>query len=457
MRRNGWWDGEVKAALDARKAANRQHRAAVTAALPSNVCQDLWDQYLACKRTMQQVVQRKIATHDHAQLRSMTAAGRQGGRKFWAYVSTLDRKPAPPEIRDETTGEPVSDIPDYLTRHMAHLYDPALPTATEEHYAMSAPESGNSVIYECKWQVSRLALDRALARIDSRTAQGLDAIPAGLVKTLGDIARDNLAHMFTEILSGEPVPADWQCGRVCLIHKKGGDAGLIQDYRPITVTSVLYRLFTTVVKSWLRAWAERSGALTELQNGFRSDRRLEDNLFTLSQTIDLARKESRGLVACFLDVAKAYDSVPHEPMLSRMSALNMPPPLVDMLRRLYKNNTVVACLGGAQSLPVPVRRGLKQGCPLSPLLYMLYVSGLERSLIDSRLGFPFRFLSEGLPDTWVLPGLADDLVLLAETVVDLQRLVTHLARLGLSFNPKKSAVIQFSGRPEVKCGALTGQ
>ncbi|KAH7958582.1 hypothetical protein HPB49_003068 [Dermacentor silvarum] len=139
VRRNGWWDGEVKAALDARKVANRQHRAAVTAALPSNVCQDLWDQYLAHKRTMQQVVQRKIATHDHAQLRSMTTAGRQGGRKFWAYVSTLYRKPAPPEIRDETTGEPVSDIPEHLTRHMAQLYDTALPTATEEHYAMSAP------------------------------------------------------------------------------------------------------------------------------------------------------------------------------------------------------------------------------------------------------------------------------------------------------------------------------
>lgn len=86
---------------------------------------------------------------------------------------------------------------------------------------------------------------------------------------------------------------------------------------------------------------------------------------------------------------------------------------------------------------------------------MLYVLGLERSLIDSGLGFPFQFLYEGLPHTWVLPGLAfaDDLVLLAETIPDIQRHITlsatHLSLLGLSFNPKKSAVLQFSGSPGV--------
>ncbi|XP_077551299.1 uncharacterized protein LOC144164949 [Haemaphysalis longicornis] len=144
----------------------------------------------------------------------------------------------------------------------------------------------------------------------------------------------------------------------------------------------------------MSASAQCSGALTELQNGFRSSRRLEDNLFTLSQTIELARKESRSLFACFLDVAKAYDSVPHEPTLSRMSALSMPQTLVDILRRLYENNTVVA---------------------------WRYRYGL---------GFPFQFLYEGLPHTWVLPGLAfaDDLVLLAETIPDIQRLITLILR-----------------------------
>lgn len=82
---------------------------------------------------------------------------------------------------------------------------------------------------------------------------------------------------------------------------------------------------------------------------------------------------------------------------------------------------------------------------------MLYVAGLEQALVESGVGFAFRLMIGGVAQTWTLPGLvfADDLVLLAERSSDLQRLVTlaadHLKSLGLHFNAKKSAILQFSG------------
>ncbi|XP_037514724.1 uncharacterized protein LOC119391121 [Rhipicephalus sanguineus] len=198
----------------------------------------------------------------------------------------------------------------------------------------------------------------------------------------------------------------------------------------------------------MSGWAESSGHLTELQNGFRPNRRLEDNLFVVTQCIEVARKQSRGLLTCFLDVAKAYDSVPHDLMLRRMTELGMPQ---EWTRRLYADSSVVARLADTSSEPVKVSRGLRQGCPLSPLLYMLYASGLESALIQSNTGFKMKFLSEGQPEVWTLPGLvfADDIVLLAEDRHQLQQLVTisahHLAGLGLRFNPQKSSVVQFAG------------
>ncbi|KAH7955031.1 hypothetical protein HPB49_024109 [Dermacentor silvarum] len=89
-----------------------------------------------------------------------------------------------------------------------------------------------------------------------------------------------MASIFTGIIAGDPVPEDWFRSRVCPIPK-GGSNDQLQDYRPLTVTSVLYRLFMQVIKSWMSTWAEKSGTLTELQNGFRQNRQVEDNLFVL--------------------------------------------------------------------------------------------------------------------------------------------------------------------------------
>ncbi|KAL3225674.1 hypothetical protein MRX96_025709 [Rhipicephalus microplus] len=69
----------------------------------------------------------------------------------------------------------------------------------------------------------------------------------------------------------------------------------------------------------MSGWAENN-VLTDLQNGFPSGTdALEDNFFVLIQTIAMARKESRNLYGCFLDLVKAYDSVPHESLFQRMS------------------------------------------------------------------------------------------------------------------------------------------
>ncbi|KAH7952342.1 hypothetical protein HPB52_022016 [Rhipicephalus sanguineus] len=91
VRRKGWWDEEVRKALDERKAANRLHRKAVKTLSASDALQ-AWQEYLTCKQAMQTIVQSKIAEHNSRQLQSFTADGRNEARKFWTYVSSLDGK-----------------------------------------------------------------------------------------------------------------------------------------------------------------------------------------------------------------------------------------------------------------------------------------------------------------------------------------------------------------------------
>uniref|UniRef100_L7M0D4 Putative tick transposon n=1 Tax=Rhipicephalus pulchellus TaxID=72859 RepID=L7M0D4_RHIPC len=222
----------------------------------------------------------------------------------------------------------------------------------------------------------------------------------------------------------------------------------------------MYRLFAGVIKAWMSGWAETKGLLTELQNGFRPGRRLDDNLFVVTQCAEVARKEGRTLLCCFLDVEKAYDNVPHGPLFACLSDLGLPQLLISTIRRMYSDNVVSVQLGSIITGPIRVKKGLRQGCPLSPLLYILYASRVERALLNSNLGFSMRFSTTSASENHRLPGLAfaDDLVVMAESNQELQSLLDicqkEIASLGLRFNTKKSAVVCLAGR-STDAAALT--
>uniref|UniRef100_L7LU83 Putative tick transposon n=1 Tax=Rhipicephalus pulchellus TaxID=72859 RepID=L7LU83_RHIPC len=441
-----WWDKEVSQAWQARREANRAHRRAVKAKDPE-VCSNKWQHYLKLKHEMQALVQMKLANANRQMLQDLRDEGKSTAAKFWNYVRSLDRKEQPElQIMDSETGQPVADLRGYATTYLKSLYGPAntndSPTLSRTLIVPTIPH-----ISETKWAFTHRSVERALSRLRTHTATGPDDIPARLIKCLGSDCKDQLAGFFTNILDGAEIPREWRLGRVVLIPKKGGNTSHLSDYRPLTVTCTLYRAFTQVIKDWVYGWAESRGLLTELQNGFRKGRRLEDNLFVITQCAEIARKENRGLLCCFLDVEKAYDNVPHASLFNCLRDLGLPKTLLSTIKQLYSGNTVTASFAGVTTESVEVCKGLRQGCPLSPILYLLYVSELERAIERSSLGFSLKFSTTGIDENRKIPGLAfaDDIVLMTENPRDMQALLNicaaEIEKLGLRYNAKKTTVV----------------
>lgn len=265
-----------------------------------------------------------MAQADMVTMSEISASGRDAARKFWRYLGTLNGREQCLTILDEDTGQPTERLGQCLTDHLVEVFSPpeAAPLqdlSPTEDTALT-PDDATCVT------IGRVSLTRALAHIKNNTAQGLDKIPASVLKALGRESRDQLADIFENILSGtEGIPRDWRGGRVVLIPKKGCDSHYLRHYRPLTVTSTVYRTFAYIMKEHMTAWAEEEGLLTGLQGGFRRERRLEDHLYTLTQCIEDARREKRNLICCFLDIAKAYDSVPHARLVRQLQDLNMRP------------------------------------------------------------------------------------------------------------------------------------
>ncbi|KAG0444711.1 hypothetical protein HPB47_013473 [Ixodes persulcatus] len=290
-------------------------------------------------------------------------------------------------------------------------------------------------------------LSRAARRVDAKTAMGSDGIPMSLIRGLGPRMRALVAESLTEILADAQVPETWKETRMKLLYKGKGEKADLGNYRPISITSVLYRMCTQIIRMRLQKWAEETEVLGELQNGFRTERCIEDNLFVVTQCIEVAAQEGRPLYAAFLDISKAYDTVDQNILWSRLRGLGINEADVNLLQALFDGVSVRIEWEDHMTKRIPVTRGLRQGCPLSPLLFMLYVALLEKALEQSDVGFDLPYRMEGAWKRQRIPALiyADDVVLLADSPEDLQvlldisgELATHLR---LRFNQSKSAVL----------------
>ena len=87
----------------------------------------------------------------------------------------------------------------------------------------------------------------------------------------------------------------------------------------------------------------------------------------------------------FFDLSKAFDTVPHQQLLFKLSELQVDPFLIRWVSNYLTDRTQSVVLGGAQSNPLPVVSGVPQGSVLGPLLFLIYINGVSASVTDSKI------------------------------------------------------------------------
>ena len=132
-----------------------------------------------------------------------------------------------------------------------------------------------------------------------------------------------------------------------------------------------------MVLARLEGLSESRGLRARNQAGFRAGARIEDNALLLQTAIEKAHAGKEPLYLLFVDLEKAYDSIDRSKLWEVLvGELQIPPPLVGCVQQLYKQlSAQLADAPGFQA--IPIRVGLKQGCPCSPLLFSLYFDRVE--------------------------------------------------------------------------------
>ncbi len=231
----------------------------------------------------------------------------------------------------------------------------------------------------------------------SNSCPGPDGIPFAYYRAFaGDIAP--LLHaILLDMANGGPPPPGFNFASLFLIPQNSSLN--VEDTRPISVTNadnrIIARALTIAITPAVQATLHRN------QKGFVPGRRGTEHVCDLSQLYysRLSRKQQYYIL--FLDTAKAFDSLDHDFVKACVSKLGFPSWFSHVLEALFSNVNVFLVCGLIDVPPIAIHRGVKQGCPLSPILFAICYDVLLHYLLalDDSDGFAFADdLAFGAPD-----------------------------------------------------------
>ena len=308
------------------------------------------------------------------------------------------------------------------------------------HREKNATHNGKKVSIMEK-QITRKEVKKALQKLKPGKSMGLDRIHNSFLKRGGEKLLTTLTTMFNMMRKAGWTPQDWNEEMVTLIHKKG-DKKDLDNYRTIAVSSNMGKLFIRIATERLMSLAEEKKWLSEAQAAYRKGRGVEDHRFLINYLMHRARQEKDPLYIGFIDLRKAYDSVDRETLWTKLEELGLDNLSINIIQGLYRNHRRKIRIGKSSTKWMRCNVGLRQGCPLSPILFALHIAMIPTKLAETGKGVEVSDLK--------LTSLlyADDLILLAPTEKELAALILKLIhctdQLKLKINFKKSKIMNIS-------------
>lgn len=275
-------------------------------------------------------------------------------------------------------------------------------------------------------------IDR-MKRIKSNTAAGLDGIRKVHLRKVGALVI--IAKLYNLLLAFKYYPLEWRKNRTTLIPKAGKDCADVRNLRPITIGSIIGRIFSGILDARLRMFITQSIR----QKGFTAEDGCKANINLFAGA--LARmKSSTGGVVTVVDISKAFDTIPHSMLKSCMLRKGVPISVAEFIRKMYENCKTIIRARGGQEVEIELKRGVKQGDPLSPLLFNLVLDPIIEELERNTEGIIIQ------EENVAVLAFADDMILIGKdkeiAKTQLRMLDTYLNSLGMSLSIGKCSTFE---------------
>ncbi len=263
------------------------------------------------------------------------------------------------------------DTPDELVAadlgdHIVLENIPAKPRKAEDLQSCDSPPSMKDFL-------------KAKKRLQNKRhkAVGLDKISNVMILEGGDALDQALCAFFTIVWMWGTQPSAWCKSAVSYIPKaKVANAGYFKSYRPISKISCIGKLYAMILFDRMEPLVDSQ--LSAMQSGFRKKRGTRDNIYALAEALENSQEQLTWTV--FVDFKSAFDSVWRDGLWWKMRKYGVEGKLWRTTMEWYRDSQVIIDWDGVSTGWIGINKGVRQGCPLSGLLFALFINDIVDDL-----------------------------------------------------------------------------
>jgi hypothetical protein len=227
---------------------------------------------------------------------------------------------------------------------------------------------GQQLMTSLEEDIREEEVEFVLSHLANDKSPGWDGITNEFFKSFVQELKGPLTILFQEVWSSGNMPDSWKIGLIKLIPKVASPTSFGQ-WRPISLMGGLYKIFTKLLANRLQKVLP--SIIHPMQYGFIAGRDILHNILNVQMAVDYAKDSKQEIVMIQLDIEKAYDHVSWSFLAQLMSEMGFGIRMARLTFMLGLGAVSHVMLNGGVTQAIPLTRSVRQGCPLSPLLFSI--------------------------------------------------------------------------------------